>query len=69
MLVYLESRDLVISYTRNLSEAGGADGSPTAGLRLDIPIHLMGVFKLLKNHGHKKCGKDFKRREWLHSLS
>ena len=39
-------------------------GKPTAGLRLDIPAHLMGVFKTLESFGYelkKKHSSEFKK--------
>ena len=40
-----QARDVVQSYAVNLSEAGG-----TAGLRLDVPDHLRGLFRLFEVH-------------------
>ena len=64
VFVDLESRDVVASYARNLSDRVDSAGNPTAGLRIDIPSHLMGTFKLLENHGRQlreRYGPDFKR--------
>ena len=60
----LEDRDTVTSYARNLSEAIDSKGQPKAGLRMDIPAHLMSVFKTLESYGRQlrmKYGEDFKR--------
>ena len=64
VFIDLESRDTVTSYARNLASQKDAQGNPTAGLRLDIPSQLMGIFKLLEAHGRKlraRYGPDFKR--------
>ena len=45
-------RDFYYSKARNLAEYRTEEGSPTAGLRLDIPPYLMPTFKLLNDHGH-----------------
>ena len=60
----IESRDLVAAHSKHLSSAVDDQGNPTAGLRMDIPLHLMSTFKLLEAHGHKmrmRYGSDFKR--------
>ena len=60
----LEGRDLVTSYAKNLADRVTPDGQPTAGLRMDIPPHLMTTFKLLESYGRDlrvRYGKDFKR--------
>ena len=59
-----ETRDFVTGFARNLANAVDTNGNPTAGLRMDIPIQLMSVFKLLETHGRKmrdRYGKEFKR--------
>ena len=64
VFVDLEVRDIVTSYARNLAGRTAPDGSPTAGLRLDVPVHLMGIFRLLENHGkalRDRYGPDFRR--------
>ena len=60
----IESRDLVTAHSKHLSTAVDDQGNPKAGLRLDIPLHLMSTFKSLEAHGHKmrmRYGNDFKR--------
>ena len=60
----LENRDLVTSYARNLANHVDKDGSPSAGLRMDIPVQLMGTFRLLENHGkalRDRYGPEFRR--------
>ena len=64
IFVNLESRDFIMGFARNLAEAVDREGNPLARLRMDIPVHLMSVFRLLENHGlkmKKKYGRDFKR--------
>ena len=60
----VETRDRVASYARNLSSFVDIAGKPTAGLRLDIPTHLSGVFRALMQYGYalkKKHGAEMKR--------
>ena len=45
-------RDFYFSRARNLAKYRSDDGSPTAGIRLDIPPFLMPTFKMLSDHGH-----------------
>ena len=52
-------RDITQSYAANLASQGG-----TAGIRMVIPEHLRGLFKLFEVHGGKmreKFGPNFKR--------
>ena len=60
----IESRDTVTSYAKSLAEQVSSDGTPLAGLRMEIPSHLMGLIRLLEGHGRnlkKKYGAEFKR--------
>ena len=43
-------RDMVVSFAPNLARANQT--GQTAGLRMEIPSHLQGVFKTLDSHGH-----------------
>ena len=64
IFIDLESRDLVTSYARNLSDQM-SDNFPLAGLRMDIPPHLMSTFKMLENYGRDmkmRYGSEFKRQ-------
>ena len=65
LVVFIDSevRDTVASHARNLANQISKEGLPLAGLRMDIPPHLMNTFKLLENHGHELRnghGEDFK---------
>ena len=56
-------RDRIASYARNLSPFSSG-GKPTAGLRLDVPTHLKGVYKALMQYGYAlkvKHGDGLKR--------
>ena len=46
-------RDYYFSRARNLAAYRAEDGSPTAGIRIDVPPFLMSSFKLLNDHGHE----------------
>ena len=50
----VQMRDMIVSYAPNLREWRDKDGSSqmSAGLRLEIPDHLMAVFKTLEKFGH-----------------
>ena len=43
-----ETRMLVFSHARNLSNYVGTDEQPTAGMRNEIPSHLQATHKLLR---------------------
>ena len=62
----VQVRDMVVSYAPNLRAWREQDGSgrAAAGLRLEIPDHLMAVFKTLEKYGHylKDKYKDGLRR-------
>ena len=62
----VQVRDMVVSYAPNLRAWREKDGSgrSAAGLRLEIPDHLMSVFKTLERYGHylKDRYKDGLRR-------
>ena len=51
----VQVRDMVVSYAPNLRAWREQDGSgrSAAGLRLEIPDHLMSVFKTLERFGHQ----------------
>ena len=54
----VETRDLIYSYAPNLSAHQGK-----AGIRMEIPCHLLGKFKCLSRYGRNKkeeTGRDFK---------
>ena len=50
----VQTRDMVVSYAPNLRAWRDQDGSSAnaTGLRLEIPDHLMGTFKVLERYGH-----------------
>ena len=52
--ISVQVRDMVVSYAPNLRAWRERDGSgrAAAGLRLEIPDHLMSVFKTLERYGH-----------------
>ena len=57
-------RDYYFSKARNLVSYRDESGNPTAGVRMDIPPHLLATFNLLNNHGFeikKAHGKDTKK--------
>ena len=47
-----ESRELLLSHSRNLGKYIDGDGNPTAGLRMEVPHFLMGTYKLLEHFGY-----------------
>ena len=58
-------RDLVASHARNLGQWIDNNGKPTAGIRLEIPDHLVGVHKDLKSYGahlRQQHGEGLKRQ-------
>ena len=65
LVVYVDvrTRDMIQSYARNLA-AWTEGGKSLAGIRLEIPDHLMGDFKSFEQYGHslkKMHCKEFKR--------
>ena len=59
-----ETRMMILSYARNLSEYTGADGQPTAGMRNKTPNHLQSTHRLLQSYGYdlaQKHGKGTRR--------
>ena len=59
-----ETRELLLSYARNLSTYVDSNGDPTAGLRLEIPSHLMMTHRLLTMYGYNlrnRHGKETRR--------
>lgn len=57
-------RVAVCSYSRNLADHRSSNGSPTAGVRMEIPEHLAGVHQTLLQHGsmlRRRHGQSFKR--------
>ena len=46
----VSTRDMIFSYATNLSKTNGT--SHQAGVRMEIPPHLTGIFKTLDSHGH-----------------
>ena len=64
-----ETRELVLSYARNLATYVDEAGSPTAGMRLEIPPHLLMTHKLLEMYDHNDSDSTRSRktitRLWL----
>ena len=57
-------RDFVASYAFNLGSFADDEGMPTAGVRLEIPPHLVGLFQDFQGYGgflKKQHGRGFKR--------
>ena len=57
-------RDYYFSRARNLATYRDESGNPTAGVRMDIPPHLMATFRLLNDHGFdikKAHGKETRK--------
>ena len=50
-----ETRELILSYARNLSTYVDKEGNPTAGIRMEIPQHLLMIHKLLMMYGFSLC--------------
>ena len=48
-------RDMVMSYAPNLAKTNGLPQS--SGIRMEIPPHLLGVFRTLDDHGHMLRGR------------
>ena len=48
VFVDVETRDRVCSYARNLAPYVDGNNKPTAGVRMDVPAHLGGVHKTLR---------------------
>ena len=66
------SRDYILMRGPMLSEYRDAKMKPTAGIRLDIPNHLMGVFKTLESFGfalRRKHGGQLKKHIKLDEFS
>ena len=59
----VQTRDCVASYAPNLADWRGKN-AVHAGLRLEIPDYLCGVFRVLERHAHqlKEKNKDFFKR-------
>ena len=56
-------RDLVARHVTNLA-SHFKDKKPTAGVRMQVPSHLMSTFRLLSRHGHALRnihGREFRR--------
>ena len=47
------TRELILSYARNLASYIDDEGKPTAGIRMQIPDFLEREFKLLENYGYQ----------------
>ena len=68
------ARDDVLARGPMLADYRDDDNKPTAGIRLDIPQHLMGVFKTLEAFGfalkrrHQGLKKHIKFDEYLENL-
>ena len=57
-------RDTVYRNAPKLADCVNQNNEPSAGLMLEIPEHLLGVFKVLQRHGHQlrsRFGEHFKR--------
>ena len=66
IVVFADSdlRDSVSGYARNLAECRDKNNKPTAGIRIEVPVHLRGAFKLLESHGRllrERYGEELKR--------
>ena len=48
----VQTRDIVASYASNLSTWRLNNKGVNAGLRLEVPDHLCGVFRVLERHAH-----------------
>ena len=59
----VQTRDCIASYAANLAKWRGENESQRAGLRLEIPDNLCGVFRVLERYAHQMKGKHafFKR--------
>lgn len=44
-----DTRELILSYSRSLTEYKNSKGRPTAGLRMEVPDFLRSTFKLLES--------------------
>ena len=64
----IEVRDRVSSYARNLSAFIDAAGRPTAGIRIDVPDHLLGVHRTLIQYGHAMWIKHKKDPEMKRNI-
>ena len=64
----VETRDRVSSYARNLSQFIDIAGKPTAGIRFDIPDHLLGVHRTLLQYGHTMWIKHRKDPEFRRNV-
>ena len=56
------TRDMIFSYASNLAQYRDLPEPP--GIRMEIPMHLNGVFRTLDEYGHtlrQKAGPDFRR--------
>ena len=59
------SRDTIASYSRNLGNWIDPSGKPTAGVQLDVPDHLNGVYKDLRIYGgllRREHGQGLRRQ-------
>ena len=59
-----DTRELVLSYARNLATYVDVEGNPTAGIRMEIPPHLLMAHKLLIMYGYglkKRHGRETRR--------
>ena len=59
-----ETRDLILSYARNLASYVDKNGDPSAGIRMEVPPHLLMTHRLLTMYGFglkNKYGKETRR--------
>ena len=60
----IQARDTVYANANRLSSHFDNNKRPTAGIKIEVPDHLLGIFKLLHRHGHQlrdRYGPEFKR--------
>ena len=61
----IDTRDFVHSHARHLSAHVNGKGKRTAGIKMEIPVHLLSTFKVLEKHGHilrQKYGAQLRRQ-------
>lgn len=61
----IDTRDFVHSHARNLASHVDQKGKRTAGIKMEVPVHLLSTFKVLEKHGHelkKKYGAPLRRQ-------
>ena len=59
------TRDFIYSHARHLAGSTDMEGKRTAGIKMEIPVHLLPVFRTLEKHGHilkQRSGAEMKRQ-------